>query len=134
MCHGDLKAENVLVTSWHWAYLADFASYKPVQLPADNPVGTASHQVSSGVQPQGCELLPGVVCVFRQMQSRQSVSLIVLVSASTYCVDSAIWEAATKDLEMRLNHILCWLCRTVRQSTAAHVLIIPLEHEGRHRT
>jgi serine/threonine protein kinase len=37
VCHGDLKAENVLVTSWHWAYLADFASYKPVQLPADNP-------------------------------------------------------------------------------------------------
>ena len=41
MCHGDLKAENVLVTSWHWAYLADFASYKPVQLPADNPVSAA---------------------------------------------------------------------------------------------
>lgn len=40
MCHGDLKAENVLVTSWHWVYLADFASYKPVRLPADNPVST----------------------------------------------------------------------------------------------
>lgn len=37
--HGDLKTENVLVTSWHWAYLADWASYKPVCLPADNPVG-----------------------------------------------------------------------------------------------
>ncbi len=38
VCHGDLKAENVLVTSWHWLYLADFASYKPVRLPSDNPV------------------------------------------------------------------------------------------------
>lgn len=36
--HGDLKTENVLVTSWHWAYLVDWASYKPVCLPADNPV------------------------------------------------------------------------------------------------
>lgn len=38
VCHGDIKCENVLVTSWDWIYLADFASYKPVRLPADNPV------------------------------------------------------------------------------------------------
>ena len=38
ICHGDIKCENVLVTSWHWILLADFASYKPAYLPADNPV------------------------------------------------------------------------------------------------
>ncbi|KAK9817197.1 hypothetical protein WJX72_010933 [[Myrmecia] bisecta] len=37
ICHGDIKCENVLVTSWNWAYLTDFASYKPTRLPADNP-------------------------------------------------------------------------------------------------
>ena len=35
--HGDIKTENVLVTSWNWAFLADFAPYKPVYLPKDNP-------------------------------------------------------------------------------------------------
>ncbi|KAI8618435.1 hypothetical protein BC830DRAFT_1108985 [Chytriomyces sp. MP71] len=35
--HGDIKSENVLVTSWNWAYLADFAGYKPTYLPEDNP-------------------------------------------------------------------------------------------------
>ena len=36
--HGDIKSENVLVTSWGWVYLTDFAStYKPVYLPEDNP-------------------------------------------------------------------------------------------------
>ena len=36
--HGDIKCENVLVTSWNWVYLTDFASaYKPTYLPADNP-------------------------------------------------------------------------------------------------
>ncbi|GFR49897.1 hypothetical protein Agub_g12002, partial [Astrephomene gubernaculifera] len=36
--HGDIKSENVLLTSWGWACLADFASgLKPVALPADNP-------------------------------------------------------------------------------------------------
>lgn len=35
--HGDIKSENVLVTSWNWIFLADFASFKPTYLPADNP-------------------------------------------------------------------------------------------------
>ncbi|KAI5285644.1 Serine/threonine-protein kinase [Ascosphaera aggregata] len=36
--HGDIKTENVLVTSWNWIYLTDFSSsYKPTFLPEDNP-------------------------------------------------------------------------------------------------
>ncbi|KAJ3398997.1 Serine/threonine-protein kinase [Chytriomyces hyalinus] len=35
--HGDIKSENVLVTTWNWAYLSDFAGYKPTYLPEDNP-------------------------------------------------------------------------------------------------
>jgi phosphoinositide-3-kinase regulatory subunit 4 len=35
--HGDIKTENVMVTSWNWVYLADFANFKPVLLPDDNP-------------------------------------------------------------------------------------------------
>ncbi|GAM90147.1 hypothetical protein ANO11243_081870 [Dothideomycetidae sp. 11243] len=37
--HGDIKTENMLVTSWNWLYLTDFAaSIKPWFLPEDNPV------------------------------------------------------------------------------------------------
>ncbi|KAF8579068.1 ARM repeat-containing protein [Ramaria rubella] len=35
--HGDIKSENVLVTSWNWIYLTDFASFKPTFLPLDDP-------------------------------------------------------------------------------------------------
>lgn len=35
--HGDIKAENVLVTTWNWIYLSDFARFKPTHLPEDNP-------------------------------------------------------------------------------------------------
>ncbi|EXJ75182.1 VPS15 protein kinase [Cladophialophora psammophila CBS 110553] len=36
--HGDIKTENLLVTSWNWLYLTDFSSsFKPVNLPEDNP-------------------------------------------------------------------------------------------------
>lgn len=35
--HGDIKIDNVLLTSWNWVYLSDYATFKPTQLPADNP-------------------------------------------------------------------------------------------------
>jgi phosphoinositide-3-kinase regulatory subunit 4 len=34
--HGDIKSENILVTSWNWIYLTDFASYKPSYLPLND--------------------------------------------------------------------------------------------------
>ncbi|MCJ1316227.1 Serine/threonine-protein kinase [Xylographa vitiligo] len=36
--HGDIKTENILVTSWNWLYLTDFSSsFKKPYLPEDNP-------------------------------------------------------------------------------------------------
>ncbi|KAK6098874.1 Serine/threonine-protein kinase [Batrachochytrium dendrobatidis] len=35
--HGDIKTENIFVTSWNWVYVADFSSFKPAYLPEDNP-------------------------------------------------------------------------------------------------
>ncbi|XP_028280829.1 phosphoinositide 3-kinase regulatory subunit 4 [Parambassis ranga] len=35
--HGDIKTENVMVTSWNWVLLTDFANFKPTFLPEDNP-------------------------------------------------------------------------------------------------
>ena len=46
VCHGDITCENVLVTSWNWVFLSDFASYKPTTLPADNPVCVACNDVT----------------------------------------------------------------------------------------
>ncbi|XP_043192491.1 phosphoinositide 3-kinase regulatory subunit 4-like [Amphibalanus amphitrite] len=37
VCHGDLKLENLLVTSYLWLLVADWASFKPALLPEDNP-------------------------------------------------------------------------------------------------
>jgi serine/threonine protein kinase len=36
--HGDIKAENCLVTSWGWVFLTDFAApFKPTFIPDDHP-------------------------------------------------------------------------------------------------
>lgn len=37
VCHGDIKLENIMVTSWHWVFLVDFASFKPTYLSEHNP-------------------------------------------------------------------------------------------------
>mmetsp|Transcript_8884 Transcript_8884/g.13259 ORF Transcript_8884/g.13259 Transcript_8884/m.13259 type:complete len:1469 (+) Transcript_8884:1-4407(+) len=37
ICHGGLKCENILVTTWNWLFVTDMSFYKPTFLPADNP-------------------------------------------------------------------------------------------------
>ncbi|VDO98985.1 unnamed protein product [Soboliphyme baturini] len=37
ICHGDIKCENVLITSSTWTLLTDFANFKPSHLPYNNP-------------------------------------------------------------------------------------------------
>ncbi|KAF8892933.1 hypothetical protein BD779DRAFT_1798336 [Infundibulicybe gibba] len=37
VAHGDIKSENILVTSWNSIYLSDFASHKPTYLPLNDP-------------------------------------------------------------------------------------------------
>lgn len=37
VCHGDIKLENIMITSWNWVLITDIASYKPTYLPDDNP-------------------------------------------------------------------------------------------------
>ncbi|KAF8639172.1 hypothetical protein AX17_001659 [Amanita inopinata Kibby_2008] len=46
--HGDIKSENILVTSWNWVYLSDFASYKPTYLPLDDPSDFSFYFDTSG--------------------------------------------------------------------------------------
>uniref|UniRef100_A0A183DCW5 Protein kinase domain-containing protein n=1 Tax=Gongylonema pulchrum TaxID=637853 RepID=A0A183DCW5_9BILA len=37
VCHGDLKMQNVLVSSSNWVQITDFASFKPASIPSDDP-------------------------------------------------------------------------------------------------
>ncbi|KAI0037081.1 ARM repeat-containing protein [Vararia minispora EC-137] len=46
--HGDVKSENILVTSWNWVYLSDFASHKPTYLPLDDPTDFSFYFDTSG--------------------------------------------------------------------------------------
>lgn len=47
--HGDIKTENVLVTSWNWLFLSDFSSsFKPTFLPEDNPADFSFYFDTSG--------------------------------------------------------------------------------------
>ena len=78
--HGDIKTENVLVTSWNWLYLTDFSSsYKPAYLPEDNPADFSFYFdmsgrrtcylaperfLTPGVQPQGEQVITWAMDMF----------------------------------------------------------------------
>ncbi len=46
--HGDVTTENVLLTSWQWAYLTDFSPFKPAFLPLEDPSDFTFFYNSSG--------------------------------------------------------------------------------------
>ncbi|KAJ6240005.1 phosphoinositide 3-kinase regulatory subunit 4 [Anaeramoeba flamelloides] len=50
VCHGDIKSQNVLVTTYMWVYLTDFATFKPVFLPEDNSVDFSYYFYTSGAR------------------------------------------------------------------------------------
>lgn len=54
--HGDIKPENVMVTSWNWVVLTDFAPFKPVFIPNDNP--TDFHYFFDSMGRRRCSLAP----------------------------------------------------------------------------
>lgn len=61
ICHGDIKAENVLVTSANWLVLTDFSAHlKPTYLPHDNPLEFVFYFDSS--QRRSCYLAPERMC------------------------------------------------------------------------
>ena len=46
--HGDIKPENVMVTSWNMLVVTDFATFKPITLPEDDPTDFQYYFESSG--------------------------------------------------------------------------------------
>ncbi|KAG8859720.1 Serine/threonine-protein kinase [Tulasnella sp. 330] len=46
--HGDIKSENIMVTSWNWVYITDFGSIKPVFIPEDDPTDYSFYFDTSG--------------------------------------------------------------------------------------
>lgn len=59
---GDITCENVLVTSWNWLYLADFASFKPTYIPHDDPSDFSFYFDTGGRR--RCYLAPEVSSFF----------------------------------------------------------------------
>lgn len=55
--HGDLKTENVFVSSWNHAILTDFATFKPLVLPKDDP-SEFSFYFESNLNRRRCYLAP----------------------------------------------------------------------------
>jgi phosphoinositide-3-kinase regulatory subunit 4 len=59
LVHGDIKCENVMVTSWDWVILADMAPFKPAFLSRDSQEGFSFFfDASLSEAEPGCYLAP----------------------------------------------------------------------------
>jgi phosphoinositide-3-kinase regulatory subunit 4 len=56
--HGDIKTDNVVVTSWNWVLLTDFAPYKPTYLPSENLGDYQFFFTAETNEIHGCYLAP----------------------------------------------------------------------------
>ena len=89
--HGDIKPENVMVTSWNWVVLTDFAPYKPVFIPNDDP--TDFHYFFDSMSRRRCSLAPERF-VTRQKMSETSSDMekMLLPSMDTFSLGCTIAE------------------------------------------
>ncbi|XP_050303340.1 phosphoinositide 3-kinase regulatory subunit 4 [Anthonomus grandis grandis] len=74
VCHGDIKLENITVTSWNWVMLVDFASFKPTFLPIDNP-GDYSYFFDTSRR-RTCYIAPERFSNSTNLSSNESAALI----------------------------------------------------------
>ena len=58
--HGDIKPENVLCTTSNWIVLTDFAAFKPINIPDDNP--SDYHYFFDSMGRPRCYLAPERFC------------------------------------------------------------------------
>lgn len=58
ICHGDIKQENIVVTSWNWVFLTDFAPFKPTYIPEDDPADYNYYFCAIGATRRGCSVAP----------------------------------------------------------------------------
>uniref|UniRef100_A0A7S1FIY7 non-specific serine/threonine protein kinase n=1 Tax=Noctiluca scintillans TaxID=2966 RepID=A0A7S1FIY7_NOCSC len=89
IAHGDLKSENIFVSSWSHVVLTDFAHFKPLFLPDDDP-SEFSFYFESDLNRRRCYLAPerfdASAHTGSVMSERFSQELIAMDIFSTGCV------------------------------------------------
>lgn len=71
--HGDIKLENIMITSWNWLVLTDFAPYKPTYLPDDDP--TDFHYYFDASDRRRCAIAPERFCAVADSRTNNAEPL-----------------------------------------------------------
>lgn len=71
--HGDIKLENIMISSWNWLVLTDFAPYKPTYLPDDDP--TDFHYYFDASDRRRCAIAPERFCAVTDSRTNNAEPL-----------------------------------------------------------
>nr|CCA14328.1 phosphoinositide 3kinase regulatory subunit putativ [Albugo laibachii Nc14] len=58
VCHGDIKLENCMITTWNWILLTDFAPFKPTFIPENDPTEYHYYFCAIDNSRRSCTLAP----------------------------------------------------------------------------
>ncbi|CAI5745443.1 unnamed protein product [Peronospora destructor] len=96
ICHGDIKQENVMVTSWNWVFLTDFAPFKPTYIPEDDPADYNYYFCAIDATRRGCSVAP------ERFYGKGSVTANALATGFSTCGPSTM---KTPDVAMMLSNL-----------------------------
>ena len=101
--HGDIKTENVMVTSWTSVLLTDLASFKPTYLQQDNPADFSYFFDTS--RRRTCYLAPERFQDIRQNEVSSSTSVAGSTVASDQQSTATGEGTGTLDLGLMKDHV-----------------------------
>eukprot|EP00826_Nyctotherus_ovalis_P015747 TRINITY_DN14501_c0_g2_i2.p1 TRINITY_DN14501_c0_g2~~TRINITY_DN14501_c0_g2_i2.p1 ORF type:complete len:302 (-),score=67.63 TRINITY_DN14501_c0_g2_i2:31-936(-) len=87
--HGDIKTENVVVTSWNWVFLTDFAPYKPTYLLSESLGDYQFFYTNETNKIHGCYLAPEK---FDPPEPRPSASLPAVQAMDIFSLGCVLAE------------------------------------------
>jgi serine/threonine protein kinase len=125
--HGDLKAENVLLTSWNWLLISDLAPYKPVYVDLENPADFTYYFDTCGRR--RCYLAPerflrGAATVRARAQHSH-----VTAAMDVFSVGCTIAELLTQEPLFQYSDMVTFVNQgIVSQHTQVHFPPVPLAH------
>jgi serine/threonine protein kinase len=93
--HGDIKAENVLLTSWNWLLISDLAPYKPVYVDLENPADFTYYFDTCGRR--RCYLAPERFLQGKAAVSRRAQDLHVTSAMDVFATGCTVAEVITQE-------------------------------------
>ncbi|KAI9919994.1 hypothetical protein PsorP6_016035 [Peronosclerospora sorghi] len=105
ICHGDIKQENVMVTSWNWVFLTDFAPFKPTYIPEDDPADYNYYFCAIDATRRGCSVAPERFYGKGSASTGTAATISMPVNAGLKAPDAVVMLSKMADSDVTVEEV-----------------------------